>query len=184
MKQNEETIQGIQKRTSRSPQVKKMIWGQITTSNPRGRNAWIKYSAFVPVRPSDFHPILHSLASKLISAGLYEKSPRSRFIFVLHRCFTTPKCYRVVMPEREFRAHIPGYFHLDVGQWLRSEDEFERLIRGEDEFSILPGWYVSPWAQSIHERNNMDGLMLDTTWKVIRKYVTTTRLQMAGQAAM
>jgi hypothetical protein len=76
------------------------------------------------------------------------------------------------MSEREFQAHIPGYLHLDIGQWLRGDDEFERPIRGEDEFSILRGWYVSTWAQPILERNSVDGLMLDTTWKVIRKYVT------------
>jgi hypothetical protein len=58
---------------------------------------------------------------------------------------------------------------LDIGQWLRGDDEFERLIHGEDEFSILHGWYVSPWTQSILKRNSVDGLMLDTTWKVIRK---------------
>jgi hypothetical protein len=77
------------------------------------------------------------------------------------------------MSECEFREHIPEYLHLDFGQWLRGDDEFERLIRGEDEFSILRGWYVSPWAQSILEKKSVDGLMLDTTFKVIRKDVTT-----------
>jgi hypothetical protein len=55
---------------------------------------------------------------------------------------------------------------------LRGDDEFERLIRGEDGFSILRGWHMSPWAQSILERNSVDGLMLDTTWRIIRKSVT------------
>jgi hypothetical protein len=58
---------------------------------------------------------------------------------------------------------------LNIGQFLRGDDESERLIRGEDEFSVLRGWYVSPWTQSILDRNSMDGLMLDMTWKVIRK---------------
>jgi hypothetical protein len=62
---------------------------------------------------------------------------------------------------------------LDIGQWLRGDNEFERLIRGEDEFS-LRGRYVSPWAQSFLAKNSVDGPMLNATWKVIRKYVTTT----------
>jgi hypothetical protein len=72
------------------------------------------------------------------------------------------------MSEREFRARILRYLHLDIGQWLRGDSEFKRLVRGEDEFSIL-----SPWAQSILQRNSVDGLMLDMTWKITRKYVTT-----------
>jgi hypothetical protein len=68
-----------------------------------------------------------------------------------------------MISEREFRAHIPRYMHLDIEQWLRGDREFERLICGEGEFSVLRGWYVSPWAQSILERNSVDGLMLDTT---------------------
>jgi hypothetical protein len=67
------------------------------------------------------------------------------------------------MFEGEFRAQIPDYLYLDIEQWLRVDDEFKRLIRGENEFSILCGWYVSPWAQSIIERNSVDGLMLETT---------------------
>jgi hypothetical protein len=67
------------------------------------------------------------------------------------------------MSEPEFQAHIPGHLHLDIGQWLRGDDEFEKLTRGEDEFSILRGWYPSPWTQSILERNSVDGLMVDTT---------------------
>jgi hypothetical protein len=173
MERYEETMQSIQKRMNRSPHVKKMIWGQMTASNLKGENAWIKSSASVLVHPSDFHPILQSRASKLIRAGLHEKSPRSRFIFVLHPCFTTPKRDRVVIYERGFRVHIPGYLHLDIGQWLQGDDEFDRLIRSENEFLIVRGRYVSAWAQSIFERNSVDGLVLDTTWKVIRKYVTT-----------
>jgi hypothetical protein len=61
---------------------------------------------------------------------------------------------------------------LDIGQWLRGDDEFERLICGEDEFSILCAWHGGSWAQPILERNSVEGLMLETTWKVIRKYVT------------
>jgi hypothetical protein len=150
-----------------------MIWWQMIASHLRRGKAWIKSSAFVLVRPSDFHPILHRLALKLIRVGLHEKSAQSRFIFVLHRCFTNPKRDRVVMSECEFRAHISGCLHLDIGQWLWGDNESERLIRSEDEFSILLGWYVSPWAQSILEKNSVDGLMLDTTWKVIHKYMTT-----------
>jgi hypothetical protein len=83
-----------------------------------------------------------------------------------------------VRPRCVVRARIPGvyilgYLHLDIEQWLQGGDEFESLIHGEDEFSILRGWYLSSCTQSILERNSMDGLMLDTTWKIIRKYMTT-----------
>jgi hypothetical protein len=65
------------------------------------------------------------------------------------------------MSEQELRAHIPEYLHLDIGQRLQGDDEFKRVIPGEDEFSIIRGWYVSLCAQSSLESNSVDGLMLD-----------------------
>jgi hypothetical protein len=52
-------------------------------------------------------------------------------------------------------------------------ENFATMIRGGQHCSILREYHVSPWTQSILQENVIDGLMLDTTWHVIRQSVTT-----------
>ncbi len=43
------------------------------------------------------------------------------------------------------------------------------------DYSILSGIYISPYAKSILEKNVeiLDGLLMDTTWRVLPYYVTS-----------
>jgi hypothetical protein len=66
----------------------------------------------------------------------------------------------------------PGYLHLDIGLRVRGEPS-EYIPRGDDIYSILQGWYVSPWARSVFEQNEIDGIILDTPWHIIRRCVTS-----------
>jgi hypothetical protein len=76
------------------------------------------------------------------------------------------------MSESTFRCGVPGYLHLDIGLRVRGEPSGS-IPRGDDIYSILRGWYVSPWARSVFEQNEIDGIMLDTPWHIIRRYVTS-----------
>jgi hypothetical protein len=44
--------------------------------------------------------------------------------------------------------------------------------RVEEAFPILRGYYISPWSRSILQNNEIDGLMFDITWYVVRQYLT------------
>jgi hypothetical protein len=76
-----------------------------------------------------------------------------------------------MVTQPAFCGGVPGYLHLEIGRMVRG-DNFATLLREGEEYSILRGSYVSPWARSVLEDNEIDGLMLDTTWHVIRQYVT------------
>jgi hypothetical protein len=84
----EETREGTRGRENKKPHVKRMIWWQMNVTNIRGGNAWFKDASFLPVDASDFHPVVHKLARKLIRGGLEESRQRTRFIFALRHAFT------------------------------------------------------------------------------------------------
>jgi hypothetical protein len=169
----EETSDGTRRRENKRAHVKRMIWWWMNVTNIRGGNAWFKDASSLPVDVTDFHSVVHKLGRKLIRGGLEESRQRTRFIFALRNAFTKHRQRSLAISEATFREHIPGYFHVDIGPRVTGDEAFEKVDRNGVDHSILRGCYLSPWACSILRDNALDGLMLDTTWMVIREYVTS-----------
>jgi hypothetical protein len=70
-----------------------------------------------------------------------------------------------------FTTSVPGYLHIVLGL-RRSDDILEPFISEGIEYSILSGWYRNSWAPSVLIENEIDGLIMDTTWNVMGQYVT------------
>jgi hypothetical protein len=149
----EETREGTQRRQNNRSYIKRLIWWTMIPTNLRGGSAWLKDASFLPLDAADFHPIIHSLARKLIRAGLDERTPRTRFILALSASLPKPRRPHVVTSQAGFRTHIPGDLHLDIGQRVRGDGDFETVQRNGEEYSILRGWYSGPWAMSILREN-------------------------------
>ena len=66
-----------------------------------------------------------------------------------------------------------GYLKLFVTK--ESYSSKQHMVIDENEVSILSGIYISPFAKSIFEDNEeiADGLLMDTTWRVLPYYVTS-----------
>jgi hypothetical protein len=148
-----------------------MRYWRLVPNQIRGGDAWINHAAFVAIDAREFHPIVLSLARTLVQARIPER-PSTIFVHAMHTSFSPERAQRrPMMTQGEFCGSVPGYLNLEIGRMIRGEP-FERVVRDGQEYSILRGSFVSPWARSILEENEVDGLMLDTTWHVIRQYVT------------
>jgi hypothetical protein len=112
---DEETMEGTQRRQNRDEHMKNLIWWRMSAVNLRGGNAWLTDTSFVLLDAADFHPVVHHLVRTLIRAGLDERKSRLHSTFAFSRSFTTLRRPHLVMSEPEFRTHVPGYLHLDVG---------------------------------------------------------------------
>jgi hypothetical protein len=147
------------------------VFWRKCTQNVRGGNAWINYAAFVAIDAQEFHPIVLALARRLVKAKLPQRPP-TLVIVALHASFAPERTHgRVVVSDELFRDSVPGYLRLELGRRIPGE-RFEVVVRGGEEYSILRGCYVSPWGRSILQDNEIDGLVLDTTWHVLRQQVT------------
>jgi hypothetical protein len=72
--------------------------------------------------------------------------------------------------EASFR-NLPGRLSLCVA--LPQPDDQRHKVQVDGvEFSVLSGFWVSPYAASILTENEIDGLIMDTTFKVLRQYHT------------
>jgi hypothetical protein len=149
---------------SRLHDRKLLHWCTVPTAL-RSRTAWVRNSRFIPVDRAKFHPIVLRLAEKLMRIRV-PQTARTGFTFALHHSLVIPRRSRIVLSESTFLASIPGHFHLDIVLRVPGEP-FEAVRHGDADYSLLRGWYMSPWAQL----NTINGLMLDTTWHVLREYV-------------
>jgi hypothetical protein len=65
-----------------------------------------------------------------------------------------------------FTTSVPEYLHIVLGL-RRFDDILEPFISDGIEYSILSGSYLTPWAPSVLIENEIDGLIMDTTWNVM-----------------
>jgi hypothetical protein len=90
-----------------------MDWIMLV-ANMRGGNFGVNHAAFGVVDAHEFHPIILTLARKLIDSGLPLRPP-TFFVFALHASFGTDKPHRHILTESAFLAELPGSLHLDIG---------------------------------------------------------------------
>jgi hypothetical protein len=66
---------------------------------------------------------------------------------------------------------LPGLLGLNLAVRL-SDERLEPYEYKKQTYSILSGYWVSPLAESILRENEIDGLIMDTTFRVMRQYYT------------
>jgi hypothetical protein len=72
----------------------------------------------------------------------------------------------VVHLFQSFKNSVPCYLQLDLGLRI-DNDVFEVIENEEYDYSILGEWFITLWAKSMLQNNQIDGLMMDMTWKII-----------------
>ena len=73
-----------------------------------------------------------------------------------------------------FLSSVIGYFHITLT--LHDErDKQPSITINRTRYTIIDGVYISPFALDLLTKNNdlVSGLLLDTTWRVISKFVTS-----------
>ena len=73
----------------------------------------------------------------------------------------------------DFTDNTLGYIHLTLLSHI-PKSHFQKIVIDERIYSIVNGIYISPYAKSILVDNasKVDGLMMDTTWRVISNHMS------------
>jgi hypothetical protein len=128
-------------------------------------------------------PLLHSekddftKCTKYLSKVLATKLPKSaktEFLFNIVEFFTAKKRSKGKTTFKQFTAAVTEYISLTVSL-CQPGDDFQELTMNNGSHSILNGCCVTRYAVCPCEKNRklLDGLFMDTTWKVLRLYVTS-----------
>lgn len=73
------------------------------------------------------------------------------------------------------KSKITGYVHLDI-QKSKIKRRLSKAKYKDEIFYIIGGIFVSPFAKSILENNQVNSILLDTTFKVLPYYHTSILL--------
>jgi hypothetical protein len=147
-----------------------LCWSSPLTAT-RGGTKWTFHrSTFLPLDRDNYSPAVFRLNKQLIRARL-EQNPNRIFLFVLDRMFSIHRAPTLEHVFQSFPRSVPGYLHFNLG--IRCPDDpFEAFQTAIAEDSIMSGFYVTPWARCVIQDNAVDGIVLDTTWTLMRECVT------------
>jgi hypothetical protein len=67
---------------------------------------------------------------------------------------------------------LPGLLGLNLSEPSSRDKRLQSFTHSDHEWSILSGYWVSPFAESILRDHEIDGLIMDTTFRVMSRYYT------------
>lgn len=68
---------------------------------------------------------------------------------------------------------LTGYLFLNLVENNNTHKKLEKCTINNNKYYILNGNYIAPFASQLVMNPLVDGLMLDTTWTILNKYVTS-----------
>jgi hypothetical protein len=124
------------------------------------------YSTLLPLDQGDFAVVGFSLARHLEKQRCGKAS--NSFLIALTSCFGSRRRYDASITSSTFQTSIAGFLARELGPHV-SFRVLEAFQREGKWYSFVTGWYVTPHARLILRDKDIDGLMLDTTWRVLRQ---------------
>lgn len=135
-------------------------------------NAFYFHRSIAFCAPSDFSLIFTYFAKKMKIVGL----PFIFDTFILHEYISFYVHHKKdsINSLESLKDKICGYLSIDLEKTYFKRRKLIKFIHEDAEYFIITGGiYVTPYAQSILTQfsEKINGLLLDTTWKVLPFYV-------------
>ena len=119
----------------------------------------------------DFSSVFHYFIKKMIAFGISFNDDTSS-LHEYHELFIK-KEYESINSIVKLKEKIHGYLQLYI-QEATSRKNLAFIERNERKYYILGGIYISPFSKSLlNDCGKINGIQLDTTWKIIPMYVTS-----------
>ena len=99
----------------------------------------------------------------------------SEFIFEYSRCWIKRTFEdHTINSLNDFLEQTIGYLHLSITPF-EEKDTLPTIIIDDKKYTIIDGIYISPFVEELFNKKEeyIDGLIMDTTWKIVSKYVTS-----------
>ena len=120
--------------------------------------------------PHEFSSIFHYFAKRIIEKGLSFDTDTCSIheysdLFINRR-------QKSINSLQTLQKSVHGYLSLDV-QECSGKRHLAKVNINDRSMYIIGGVYISPFARSVLQSKTINGLLLDTTWRVMPMYVTS-----------
>lgn len=156
---------------------------EIEISLCSSSRAILKNSSLLYYPESSFSMSLYSFVASFVQMKTDKHNEETSSIYEIYEIFLDVPHYQSVDFEN-IKNTCEGYLLLNLTKYNNTNSYLDKIVLGEDEFFILGGTYLSPFASSIVQSPFTNGLLLDTTWSLFKNYVTsipTAVIQNVGQ---
>ena len=159
------------------PIVQEHVFYDISFAEPKdGTKALLLHSPLLFNANDDFTNIFHYFCKKLHKSS-YPKNDDTASIEEYIDLWINDTTNSVTSLEA-LSKKITGCLHLDLQKVMVKKrlPQIEYTYNGEtNNYYIISGIYISPWAKSIVLENQevVHGFLLDTTWKIMQHFVTS-----------
>lgn len=122
----------------------------------------------------DFHDILKYLIKRLVDLPI-PKTIENACIYNFHDRFFQVRKTNSITTLDSLINNTEGCFTFNVTPYQHGDLFFKTNDKDGNVVGIVSGIYISPYFHSILTENvfMIDGILMDTTWRVIPKYVTS-----------
>ncbi len=145
--------------------------------------AILKNASLLYYPEESFTLSLFSFVSSFVKMKIDERTEETSSIYDLFDTFIDIPHYESIDFEN-IKSTCEGYLLLNLTKYNNTKSHLDKIVINENEYFILGGTYLSPFASSLVQSQFTNGILLDTTWALFKNYVTsipTAVIQNVGQ---
>lgn len=130
----------------------------------------------------DYSTIFHHFTKKMIQTNCHFND-NTKFLHEYYNTFVLPRS-KDVHSLNSLKQKVKGYLLLNVEKCVKRR-RLAKVMHDNSEHYIINGIFISNYAKSILQNENIiNGLFVDTTWKVLSSYVTSILMASVGNSGI
>ena len=134
--------------------------------------ALLRNSSLIFYPQEEFNQIFRHFATSFATDENSKNTSDTCQLFSYYQNFVEHEEYSSIgFPELEQTCE--GYLHLELVTNNNTGHQLDKIQIDQQQLYILSATYLSPFAQNLVQDNKINGIQLDTTWSILKNYVTS-----------
>ena len=132
----------------------------------------LRNSSLIFYPQEEFNQIFRHFATSFATDENSKNTSGTLQLFSYYQNFVEHEEYSSIgFPELEQTCE--GYLHLELVTNNNTGHQLDKIQIDKQQLYILSATYLSPFAQNLVQDNKINGIQLDTTWSILKNYVTS-----------
>lgn len=119
-----------------------------------------------------FSRTFDSFATSFVDRSVNLYNSNTMQIYDYYDIFKNDNIYEMTK-LKEIKNCAEGYLKFNLARHNNTRKKLDQITIDDKKYYVLNGTHITPFASSLIQDPNVNGLMLDTTWRLLQKYVVS-----------
>lgn len=119
-----------------------------------------------------FSKAFNSFATSFVFRAVSVYTTDTMQIYDYYENFKKDVIY-VMTNLKELANCAEGYLKINLARHNNNNKKLDQITIDDKKYYVLRWAYITPFASSIIKDPNVNGMMLDTTWRLLQKYIVS-----------